>query len=313
MKTAILTEKGFEFREIPMPECGENQVLVKTSACGICEGDVFNYRKTTSTPDLKAEIQLGHEGCGTVVQVGSKVKGFKTGDRVAVLGGPYSEYFTCEPEALALVPDKLPIEFALGEPVACFVHASWRFGVKKGDRVAMIGCGFMGLGSMIMARHQGAAEIVVIEPIKWRRDKAIAFGADSVVDPTGKTPQDLLKELGEFDVVMEATGVQAAVDVSTELVKQHGKIILIGYHQSNDGMRTVNMKTWNFKAIDVINGHVRRNDEKLEAMKQSMTLIADDVIKVRDLSTIYKFEDISKAFSDLVNRKEGLFKATLVF
>ena len=59
-------------------------------------------------------------------------------------------------------------------------------------------------------------------------------------------------------MVIEAAGVQSAVDLCTELVTQHGKIILVGYHQSNDGMRNVNMQQWNFKAIDVINGHVRR-------------------------------------------------------
>ena len=94
-------------------------------------------------------------------------------------------------------------------------------------------------------------------------------------------------------------------------VQQHGRIILVGYHQSNSGMRTVNMQQWNFKAIDVVNGHVRRMDEKLEAMRQGMELIREGHLDTRPLVSFYDFVDAGRAFQDLTGGKPGLLKAVL--
>ncbi|MEZ4591950.1 MAG: zinc-binding dehydrogenase [Chloroflexota bacterium] len=129
----------------------------------------------------------------------------------------------------------------------------------------------------------------------------------------GRSPQQILEAHGEFDVVIEAAGVQSAVDLCTELVKQHGRIILIGYHQANNGLRTVNMQQWNFKAIDVINGHVRRQDEKLAAMAQGMALMQQGHLQTEPFVTVYPFLEIEKAFQALAARKRGLFKAVLVW
>ncbi len=308
MKTAVLTTNDFEIREQDIPKCGANEVLVKTSACGICEGDVFQHKTLKDEEKL-----LGHEGSGVVERVGSEVKGFAPGDKVTALGGTYSEYFACSPNALIKLPDGLEPESALGEPIACFVHAANRFGIKKGQSAAIIGCGFMGLGCLQMAKIQGAERICAIEPLLWRRKVAQKLGATEMYDPTDKTAEQILEDLGEFDIVIEAAGVAPVIDICTMLVKQHGKIVLVGYHQSNDGMRTVDMKTWNFKAIDVINGHVRREDEKLEAMRQGMELLRSGKLEMEPLVKFYDFADIKTAFKDLIERKEGLFKAVLKF
>lgn len=310
MKVAVLTRDGFVIRDRDIPSCGPDQVLVKTTACGICEGEVFIYRNRATL--VQTEIVLGHEGNGIVVAIGRNVKGFKEGDVVTTIEGAYAEYFLASPDSLVKLPDNLDPKWIIGEPVACYVHAGNRFGIRLGDHVAVIGCGFMGLGCLQLAKIQGASFICAVEPIDWRRDVARRFGADAVHSPETVDAEWLLKEYGEFDVVIEATGVQAAIDLATELVKQHGRIILIGYHQSNGGMRTVNMKKWNFKAIDVINGHVRRNDEKLKAMQAGIDLIRAGRLVIKPLVQHYKLSQVEKAFEDLVSRKKGLFKAALV-
>jgi threonine dehydrogenase-like Zn-dependent dehydrogenase len=126
------------------------------------------------------------------------------------------------------------------------------------------------------------------------------------------SPDDLVGQLGEFDVVIEAVGNQAALDLTWPLVRQHGRIVLIGYHQSNNGMRTVNVERWNFKSIDVINGHVRRDDEKLRAMQAGLDLMQAGRLKTASLVTAYPLDKINDAFRDIVARKEGLFKVALV-
>ncbi len=313
MKQAVLTAKGFELREVDAPEPGPGQVLVQSLGLGICEGDVFRYRQFTgSQPAADEEVWLGHEGSGVVVKVGDGVKDVAAGDAVTALAGPYAEQFIIWSGGLVKLPEGLEPRRGLGEPVACCVHAAWRFGIRLGDRVAVIGAGFMGQMCLQLARLLGAAEVCSFDVLPWRLPVAEGLGADRTVDPSGKEPKDVLDELGEFDVVIEAAGTQSAVDLATALVRQHGRIVLVGYHQTGGGMRDVNMQQWNFKAIDVVNGHVRNNREKREAMAAGMRLVASGRLRMDPLVSDYPFSEVGAAFRDLVARKEGLFKAVLV-
>lgn len=310
MKVAVLTKDGFRIREADVPSCGSNQVLVRTLICGICEGDVFSYRNVNDIRN--SEIVLGHEGSGVIEAIGQNVHDFKEGDTVTALGGSFAEYFLASPNSLVKLPKGLNPLWALGEPVACCVHAGNRFGIQLGDRVALLGCGFMGLMCLQLAKLQGAAFICAIEPIPWRLKVARQLGADIGQSLETSDAKKLIHEYGEFDVVIEATGVQGAVDMAGDLVKQHGRVILVGYHQSNNGMRTVNMKQWNYKAIDVVNGHVRRLDEKLKAMQAGIDLMCAERLVIEPLVKHYDLPRVEEAFQDLIARKEGLFKAALV-
>ncbi|MBN1556480.1 MAG: zinc-binding dehydrogenase [Phycisphaerae bacterium] len=311
MLTAYLTKDGFDLREREIPVCHDNDVLIQTAACGICEGDVFLY---TNRKELSESVPMGHEGGGVVREVGKSVKNVFVGDQVTSIKGlAYAEYFTCRGDFVVKVPDNLDLSYAIGEAISCFVHASRRFGIRKGDRVAVIGCGYMGMGCVQMASILGAGEIHAVEPIQWRRNTALLHGATHEYDPTGKTPGRILEELGEFDVVIEAAGVASVIDLCTVLVKQHGRIVLVGYHQSDNGMRNVDMKTWNYKAIDVINGHVRRHDEKTQAMAEGLALLSENKLDFRGMIETYPLRNIRKAFDDLIGRKPGLYKAVLTF
>jgi len=313
MKQAVLTANGFELREVDSPTPGPGQVLVRAQGLGVCEGDMFRYRQFVgSNPGPEDEVWMGHEGSGVVEKVGPGVEAFAEGETVTALAGPFAEYFVIGADGLVKVPDGLDVRLALGEPLACCVHAAWRFGIRLGDRVAVIGCGFMGQMCLQLARLQGAAEVCAFDLIPWRLPVAEEMGADRVIDPSGKEPEDVLAELGEFDVVIEAAGTQSSVDLATPLVRQHGRVILVGYHQSGDGMRNIDLKTWNFKAIHVVNGHVRNLREKWEAMAAGIRLAAAGRLRVEPLVSFYPLAEVGAAFGDLVARKEGLFKAVLV-
>jgi threonine dehydrogenase-like Zn-dependent dehydrogenase len=306
MKTAVLTQHGFEIQEVKMPTIGDDEVLIRTLACGVCTGDLFVYK---NRQELAAtHSQLGHEASGVVAGIGRSVTGFREGDVVTSLTWPaYAEYFLSPATDLTKLPREVDPVYALGEAIACCVHAANRFGTQPGDRVAVLGCGFMGLICLQLARRQGAGFICALDLIAERQEMSRHFGADVAYDPTAVD----VKALGEFDVVIEAVGVQSALDLGTELVKQHGRLILIGYHQSNNGRRTVNMQQWNFKGIDVINGHVRNRVEKAEAMRQGMELLRQGHLDTRPLVTTYEFADIEQAFQELAAGKKGLYKAVL--
>lgn len=311
MKAAVLTTEGFEIQDVDTPIVGDSEVLVKTLACGICSGDVYVYQNRADF--VATHNRLGHEASGEVVAVGRDVKTVRPGDRVTSMASPaYAEYFVDSADRLVrLSPEMNPIS-ALGEAVACCVHAANRFGIKPGDKVAVAGCGFMGIVCLQLAKYQHAGFICAIDPVIERLEMSRQFGADVIYSPNKASCAEILAVHGEFDVVIEAAGVQSAIDLCTCLVAQHGRFLLVGYHQSNNGMRTVNMQQWNYKAIDVVNGHVRRQGEKVEAMRKGMELMRQGYIRTEPLLTPYDLDDVEQAFSDLTTRTPGLFKAVLL-
>jgi threonine dehydrogenase-like Zn-dependent dehydrogenase len=313
-----LTEAGFELRAAEKPVCKKNQVIIKTEFCGICEGDLHRYKMALENNELPDIPILGHEASGTVVEVGDCVQEFEPGDKVTSMKeGAFAEYCAAAPSELAKIDgegnyaelNKDP----LGEAVACCVHAGNRFNLKAGDSVAVIGLGFMGLVSMELAQLQGAVETTAFDLLDWRLKKAKNLGADQAYNPEKLSEVDKEKLAERFDLVIEATGVQAAVDLATDFVKKHGRIVLLGYHQSNGGMRQVDMKKWNYKAIDVINGHVRNLREKRDAMELGYRLVDKNKIRLEEFVSEYNFEDIEKAFKDLKDRKKDIYKISLNF
>lgn len=318
MKAAVLSENGFEIREMAKPVCKKDEVVIKTKYCGICEGDLHRYKMVLENNELPEIDLLGHEGSGVVVEVGECVKGFEVGDKVTSMKeGAFAEYFAAEAGEIAKIEGKGDYaelnKDPLGEAVACCVHAADRFNLKPGDSVVLIGAGFMGLVSLELAQLQGAVETAALDLLDWRLEKAKKLGADKAYNPAKLSAADKEKLEEKFDLVIEATGVQAAVDMATDLVKKHGRIVLLGYHQSNGGMRQVDMKKWNYKAIDVINGHVRNLKEKRDAMELGYRLVDKNKIKLEEFVSEYQFKEIEAAFKDLKNRKKDIYKISLKF
>lgn len=310
MKAAFLTKEGFELRTIEKPVCKADEVLIKVFACGVCAGDLFVYLNRETMAE--SYPRLGHESSGVVEAVGEEVTQFEVGDVVTTFGlHAYSEAIVTKPETVVKLPKGVDPRYALGEPLACCVHAGWRFNTQPGDRVAIIGCGFMGLICQQIVKSQGAGYILSVDPLDERCEIAKGYGADDTVNPLEMSVDEIKAYYGEFDVVIEAAGNQSALDTCTPLVKEHGRIVLIGYHQTNGGYRTVNMEQWNLKAIDVVNGHVRRENEKLEAMRTAMTMMEEGKLSTKAIVTFYAFDDIRQAFYDLSDRKKGLFKAVI--
>ena len=308
MLQAALTKNGFVLGETQVPSPADDKLLIKTLACGVCGGDVHVYHTRAAFGDGRKV--LGHEGSGVVVNVGADVSGFEVGDRVTAIGGAYADYFVASPDEVVKLPDSIDPVFALGEPIACCVHAGDRFGTQEGDRVAVVGCGFMGLVCLQIAKLQGAGEIVAIDPVPYRRAMAEQLGATSSTHPAELKIED--QWTGEFDLVIEAAGGQSALDLCGDLVAHHGRIVLIGYHESNNGNRNVNMKLWNFKAIDVVNGHVRRHDEKMAAMVKGLQWLAEGSLVTEPLVRQYALENVGQAFADFEANDDGLFKAVLI-
>ena len=313
MQQATLTNRGFRFQEVARPNVGRDELLVRMVACGVCSGDLHLYQERTRI-DLERDTRwLGHEASGVVAAAGPDVTGFAVGDRVTSLApGGYADYFIAKPDQLVKLPANVDFAEALGEAIACCVHAGNRFQIKPGDKVAIVGCGFMGLICQQLARWQHAGLIVALDPVAERRQLSHELGAVASYDPSATNGAAIVAAHGAFDVVIEAAGSQSAIDISSELVAEHGRLVLVGYHQSQNGQRQVNMRLWNYKAIDVVNGHVRRPAEKLAAMHQGMQLMAQGAILTKRLIDRYPLAALETAFDDLAQRKNGLYKAVIL-
>ena len=97
---------------------------------------------------------------------------------ILIIGGGFAEYVVATPDQCVVLPDSIDPKWGLGEPVACCVHAMMRSRIRLGDRVAILGCGFMGLVCLQLASLMGASSITAIDLLDWRLAKAKEVGAD---------------------------------------------------------------------------------------------------------------------------------------
>jgi len=312
MQSVVLDKGGFIFNQSDLPVCAGDEVLIRTVSCGICEGDVNLYRNAVNGV-LTREVALGHEGTGIIEKAGPLARNLGIGDLVTVngcrLSGNYNEFFLANAGDVYVLPGSTDAAVIHGEPAACCVHGMRRSGIGLRSRVAVLGCGYMGLVCLRLAVLRGAREVVAVDPIGWRLRVAEEFGAGYAY--TGNEAE--LSGLGEFDVVIEAAGVQKTLDIAVGLVKEHGKILVFGAHRSEGGMRGFHMFSLNYKADDLINAHVRRDDEKMDALAEAAELIHDGRLDVARLVTPYPITGINTAMQDLISRKEGLFKASVCY
>jgi threonine dehydrogenase-like Zn-dependent dehydrogenase len=242
---------------------------------------------------------------------------FREGDRVTGLfHGAFADCCLAEERSLLRVPDGVADEGALGEPLACLVNAQRRTPVELADRVALIGLGYMGLGMLQLLKLRGPSRIVAIDIREEARERALALGADEAFHPLDLPPDSRLTSFADwdsdrgFDVVVEASGAQPALTLASELVRAHGLLSIVGYHQG--GPRQVDMAMWNWKAIDVVNAHVRHHADLIESMRIGLELEAKGLIDLGALVTHrYSLEEVDQAFADLESKPTGFIKAAV--
>jgi threonine dehydrogenase-like Zn-dependent dehydrogenase len=292
---------------------GLGEVLVEVRACGVCAGELPDWLKGPAGPRLR----LGHEPAGIVRAVGPGVTSVRPNDRVTGRIEPaFAEFVVADERDIVLLPEGIPFDLALGEPLGCLVEAERRTGVKLGDRVAIIGLGFMGLGMLQLLKGRGTSHLTAIDVRGGALDKALELGADAVHKPNAVPSRLRLTAFAEweseagFDVVVEASGSQAGLTLAGELVRAHGVLSMVGYHQG--AARSVDMEMWNWKAIDVVNAHVRRRSNLVEATRAGLALMAAGRFSFEPLVTHrFGLSQLDEAFEALRDKPEGFIKAVV--
>jgi 2-desacetyl-2-hydroxyethyl bacteriochlorophyllide A dehydrogenase len=295
--------------ETAPPEPAPGEVVVRLEGAGICASElpVWEGREWFQYPRPPGEP--GHEGWGRVVDLGADVQGLRAGDRVAMIAERvHAELAVADARHVVTLPAEIdPAVPFPGEPLACAVNAMRRAVVTPGDRVAVVGCGFLGLLLVQLCAGEGAWVSAVS-----RRDSglqlAVAMGA---ADGWHSDDPELLKQDGSFDVVFEVTGHQDPLDLAARLTRVRGRLMIVGYHQ--DGRRSVDLQLWNWRGLDVINAHERDPTVYVEGLTAAVQAVAEGRLDPTPLLTHrVSLADIGEAYRVSVERPEGFVKAVWV-
>ena len=264
MKAAVFhgSDIGLKFEDIPIPAIGDDQILVKVAACGVCHTDL-HYLEHGVPTFKKPPIVLGHEASGIVREVGSAVTNVEQGQRVllpAVLtcgrceacrlgrenicsemkmlgnhfDGAYAEYVAVPAKDALDLPESIPLEDAciIADALSTPYHAvKNRAKVRPGDRVAIYGCGGVGLNAVQFSAAAGAQVIAVDineKKLEWARE----FGATETINASkvARVSKEIKKLTGGgADIAMEVIGNSKTIEEAFDSVRAGGRLCIIGY------------------------------------------------------------------------------------
>ena len=295
----------------PMPSVGMDEVLIRVRICGVCASELGSWMNGDGGP---SGIR-GHEAVGSVESVGKRVHEYKRGDRVTGLFySSFAEYAVAKAENIVHVPDNIADDEALGEPLACLVSGADRTVVQLGDTAAVIGVGYMGLGMMQLLAIKGASRIIAVDTRTESLCAALRFGAHEAYAPRDVPAKYKVTDWPQIglgvNIVAEATGKEPGLQLAGDMTAVHGTLSIVGWHQ--DGIRSVDMGLWNWKAINIINAHERRDDVLIRAMRAGLALISAQRLNMKDMVTHrFGLGEVDLAFTALLTKPEGFIKAVV--
>jgi L-iditol 2-dehydrogenase len=322
--------------EMPTPEIGPGELLVKVIASGICGSDVMEWYRIK-----KAPLVLGHEIAGDIVEVGDGVTEYKEGDRVFVSHhvpcgecrycvddhesccdtlrttdfepGGFSEFVRI-PEinvekGTYHLPDEVSYEDGVFvEPVACVVRGQKFAKISSGDTVLVLGSGIVGLLHIKLAKLNGAGRIIATDVSEYRLDAAKKSGADAVVDGQEDVPTEMrnLNDGRLADVVIVCTGAVPAIKQSLRSVDSGGTILFFAPTDPGTEIPIPFNELWR-EEITMVSSYAGCPEDIEEAIE----LLRSGDVKVKDMITHrLSLEDTQKGFQ-LVEKAEDSIKVII--
>ena len=249
-----------------------------------------------------------------MARAGERVRGLAPGDPVAgwVTARGFAERVAL-PAAHCLPAGDVPLELALGEPLACAVNAVGLAAPAPGDDVVIVGAGFMGhlIHKLVMLRDP--RQVIVTDSRDDALGRARLFGATATVNVAAQSAPGIVRELtgGKgADVTFEVTGAQSALDGLHEMTRMSGTVVIVGYHQGEP--RRIPLGTWNWMAYRIVNAHFREPPTILRGMRRGMRLLTSGRISLDGLVThAVPLERIDEGFRVAIEKPAGFVKATV--
>jgi L-iditol 2-dehydrogenase len=250
------SNRDIRVEEMPMPDPGPGELLVKVWASGICGSDVMEWYRLDRAP-----LVLGHEICGQIIAVGEGVMRYKEWDRIAAAHhvpcntchyclngnhtvcdtlrgtnfdpGGFVEYVRLPAinvdRGVFILPDEMSYEEGTFiEPLACILRGQRRAGIQPGNSVLVIGSGIAGLLHIMLARTLGAGRVIATDINEYRLEAARRFGADATVSAEEDLPARLLQvnEGRLADRVIVCTGATSALAQALKSVDRGGTVLI---------------------------------------------------------------------------------------
>lgn len=322
-----------------MPTQKDNELLIRVDYCGICGSDMHFFETGCySKGPIPFPHISGHECSGHVIVVGKNTEGFAVGDRVAVEPGvacgecpecKSGHYNLCKSVQFKSVPPyngvlcnyiahdykrcfKLPdnvtnLQGALIEPFAIGLHAARHAGVKKGDVVAILGAGCIGMMTLLACRALGAKTEIVADLVDFRLEKAKKMGAAHVINSGRENAVESLLEITNghgADVVFETAGSPVTLAMTPEMCKSAGVIMMVG-----NIFAPVTLDVWAIahREIDLRGIYRYCNDYPM-----AIEFIASGKVDFTEMITnVYDFEDAQNAFMQSISDKEHTLKGVI--
>ncbi len=247
---------------IAVPRLGSGDVLVNVKTCGICGSDIHIVYEGV-TPTAYSPITLGHEPSGVITEVGSEVEGWKIGDRVTinpfltcgkcinclsgnsqiclsrhVIGihaeGGLAEFLKVPAKNLVRLPENIPFDQGaiIADAVATPFHAITRRGnLRAGEKVAVFGCGGLGIHGVQIAKLCGASLVIAVDAVDSTLERAKRVGADEVINPQREGSVQKIKEMTGgmgVDLALEFIGHRETIEQATHCVRIGGRTVIVG-------------------------------------------------------------------------------------
>jgi 6-hydroxycyclohex-1-ene-1-carbonyl-CoA dehydrogenase len=328
MKAALLVEpkKPLVIEEVPTPEPGPGEILVKVAACGVCHSDLHYIDHGTPT-FKKPPLILGHEASGTVAALGSEVTEWSEGDRVLLptifacgtcsacrtgrdnvcenqimlgnnVDGAYAEYVLAPQHSAFSLPEEIPLEEGaiIADATTTPYHAVVNRGkVSPGDNVVVFGSGGIGANVVQMAAILGA-RVVAVDLSEERLEWARKLGAAETINPSGEDRIDKrIRKLtgGGADVAFECIGLPETQEQAFASTRNGGRLVLVGYSPKT---MTLNSGRVMYREMDVVGSLGCRSADYprvIEMVRQGKAQAAELV------TGRYKLDDINDAFDGL--------------
>ncbi|GHU62409.1 alcohol dehydrogenase [Clostridia bacterium] len=338
MKAAVLESlENIVVKEVPTPEVGPDEALVKVHACAVCGSDVRIYHHGNNR--VIPPAILGHESSGEIIKVGAGVTSFQVGDRVALgsdvpcgecdfckaghgnncvinyamgyqFPGSFAEYVLLNRTVLNfgpvhLIPEHMSYdEGALAEPLACVLNATELAGIKLGDTVVVMGAGPIGCMIIPVALMSGAAKVIVINRSPGRLAFAKQVGADVTICSSEEDQvARVLEETGGLgaDVVFTANPTPSAHADALLMAKNRGRVNLFGGLPAGSKVELeTNLIHYKELIVSGAHGSVPRHH------RLAIELISSGKLDIQSfISHRFSLDEVNEAFR-IAESKEGL-------
>ena len=324
--------KTIAVEDVPIPEPGPGEVLVKVAFCGICHSDVSLINGTF--PAQRPVVTQGHEASGTIAKLGPDVTGWSVGDRVVVAAGrpcgdcancrrgdftnclqmqimafaydgAWAEFTVALAAGLTRVPDNVPLEQAailadaVSTPYGAVVHTG-KVGI--GESVGVWGVGGVGTHIVQLARLVGAAPIIAVDINPAVRERALELGADYAFDSRDPEIRDRIAEVTggrKLDVAFDAVGLKVTFEQALDCLTVGGRLVGVGMSADSPTIGPTSMFGLTKKQVL---GHLGYQNADIETLARLVSLGRLDLS--RSISRVIPLEDIAEGI-EMLERAEG--------